>query len=254
MKITKNKYLAYFSIIVILLAILRCMFPNIAKERHFINSNQNKDINSTTDSDNDLTIFFNSRGQVIKSRIYSVPHFYEAFPDSQNVQLATAYKYGVKPVENRQDAEMRKNELVYIGACPYFHVDKLKNSIPYLIPRAAILLNDIGKTFYDSLQIKNIPLHQIIVTSVLRSQEDILKLRTYNGNATQNSCHLYGTTFDICYNRYKTIQDPDKKNRRKVQNDTLKWILSEVLNDLRKHKRCYIKYEVKQGCFHITTR
>jgi hypothetical protein len=30
--------------------------------------------------------------------------------------------------------------------------------------------------------------------------------------------------------------------------------LAEVLNDMRKQGRCYIKYEVKQSCFHITTR
>ena len=28
--------------------------------------------------------------------------------------------------------------------------------------------------------------------------------------------------------------------------------VSEVLNDMRQQKRCLVKYEVKQGCFHIT--
>jgi hypothetical protein len=27
-----------------------------------------------------------------------------------------------------------------------------------------------------------------------------------------------------------------------------------VLRDFREAGRCYVKYEVKQGCFHITTR
>ena len=80
------------------------------------------------------------------------------------------------------------------------------------------------------------------------------KLRNYNRNATENSCHLYGTTFDICYNRYKTVSPPDGEPRRQVRNDSLKYVLSEVLNDLRKEGRCYVKYEVKQGCFHITVR
>ena len=68
------------------------------------------------------------------------------------------------------------------------------------------------------------------------------------------SYHLYGTTFDICYNRYKTVEDPDGPARRQVRNDTLKWVLSEVLRDMRAQNRCYIKYEVKQGCFHMTVR
>lgn len=139
-----------------------------------------------------------------------------------------------------------------MGSNPYFHIDKLYSSIPYLVPRASVLLQDIGRNFFDSLQIKGIPLHKIIVTSVLRSKEDVKKLRGHNGNATENSCHLYGTTFDICYNRYKTVEDPDGPKRRVVRNDTLKWVLSEVLNDLRREKRCLIKYEVHQGCFHIT--
>ncbi len=126
-------------------------------------------------------------------------------------------------------------------------------SIPYLVPRAAVLLNDIGRALLDSLQLKGVPAHQLIVTSVLRTQEDVAKLRNYNRNATENSCHLYGTTFDICYNRYRTVEAPGEK-RRAVRNDTLKWILSEVLNDMRKQERCYVKYEVKQGCFHITVR
>ena len=97
-------------------------------------------------------------------------------------------------------------------------------------------------------------MHQFIVTSVLRSQEDIERLKLVNPNVSDNSCHLLGTTFDIGYNRYKTVQDPDGPKRRVVRDDTLKWVLSEVLRDLREEGRCYVKYEKKQGCFHITVR
>ena len=160
----------------------------------------------------------------------------------------------MKPVKDREDAENRKAELVYIGASPYYHVDPLHQSIPYMVPRAAILLEDIGRAFFDSLAVKGVPLHKFIVTSVLRTQNDVVKLRRFNGNATENSCHLYGTTVDICYNRYKTVEDPDGPARRVVRNDTLKYVLSEVLRDMRENNRCYIKYEVKQGCFHMTVR
>ena len=155
---------------------------------------------------------------------------------------------------NRADAEARKKELVYIASSPYYHVDRLRQSIPYLVPRAAVLLQDIGQAFFDSLYIKGVPLHRLIVTSVLRTQEDVSRLRGINGNATENSCHLYGTTFDICYNRYETVEDPEGPPRRAVRNDTLKIILSEVLRDMREQGRCFIKYEVKQGCFHMTVR
>ena len=88
---------------------------------------------------------------------------------------------------------------------------------------------------------------------MLRSKADVAKLRGKNQNATENSCHLFGTTFDVCYNRYKTVQAPGER-RREVRNDTLKYILAEVLRDMREQNRCYIKYEVHQGCWHITVR
>ena len=80
------------------------------------------------------------------------------------------------------------------------------------------------------------------------------RLQRHNGNAESQSCHLFGTTFDVCYNRYSTLSPPGEPERRAVQTDTLKWVLSEVLRDIREQGRCYIKYEVKQGCFHITVR
>jgi hypothetical protein len=144
--------------------------------------------------------------------------------------------------------------LVYIAASPFYHVDPLKKRIPYLVPRAAVLLNDIGRNFFDSLFVKHIPLHQFVVTSVLRSEDDLEKLRQVNRNTSENSCHLYGTTFDIGYNRYKRVASTDGKVMPEVGNDTLKWVLSEVLRDLRQNGRCHVKHEVKQGCFHVTVR
>ncbi len=208
---------------------------------------------AAADSSNTPSIFFDKNGKEVKHRIFSVPHFGNTFPDQQDVQILAANKHGVNPVQNREEAEHSKGKLVYVGSNPFFYVDKLNNSIPYLVPRASVLLQDIGRAYFDSLQIKGIPLHKIIVTSILRTKDDVAKLRTRNGNATENSCHLYGTTFDVCYNRYKQIQTR-LQPRRQVQNDTLKWVLSEVLRDMRNRNRCLIKYEVKQGCFHITVK
>ena len=181
------------------------------------------------------------------NRIRGVTNYQTTFPDSQSVQIVAAQKWGVRPVKNREDAESRKKELVYVGESPYYHVDRLSSSIPYLVPRAALMLQDIGDAFFDSLYAKGLPFHQLIVTSVLRSMDDVAKLQRHNPNATEQSCHLYGTTIDICYNRYQPLT-------REVRNDTLKWVLSEVLRDKRNEGRCHIKYEVKQGCFHMTVR
>ena len=270
-ELRKHRFLEAFGIVVIVLALVRCVFPSV--------SGVHDEVAVSVDSlAMDTTIENSAAEQDLAQeelplpayatvaatryvpdgdryhRIRSVSSYKTAFPDNNDVQLVAANRWGVKPVKNRKDAEVRKNELVYIDCSPYYYIDPLYSSIPYLTPRAAVLLQDIGQAFFDSLQTKGVPLHRFIVTSVLRTQEDVAKLRRHNGNATENSCHLYGTTIDICYNRYKTVEDPDGPSRRQVRNDSLKYILSEVLNDMRQQNRCFVKYEVKQGCFHMTVR
>lgn len=281
-KTGKRRFVSIFFGVVLFLALIKCLFPGVDgnrddvamaqamqdsleirdrerdAERQVDNRYEDKTDVSSDDKDKERvpvsvkSVFFNDDGTERRTRIYSVSSFQNTFNDLQEVQLQAARKYGVSPVTNRADADRRKDELVNIECSPYFHVDRLSSSIAYLVPRAAVLLNDIGRSYFDSLQIKGIPLHKVIVTSVLRTKEDVVKLRTHNVNATENSCHLYGTTFDLCYNRYITVDDPDSPGRRAVRNDSLKWVLSEVLRDLQKQRRCYVKYEVKQGCFHIT--
>lgn len=261
MKISKTTYLHTFAVVTVVLALVRCAF-----QAEFVPTTDSTAGNDNIAAPGDSVPASQDVAQIpvmesniphdpgfVPHRIFSVPSFKTTFPDSNNVQLLAAQRYGVPSVIDRIDAEKRKSELVYVAANPYFSVDPLKESIPYLVPRACVLLQDIGKAFYDSLYIKGVPLHQIIVTSVLRTEEDVARLRKYNLNASENSCHRFGTTFDVCYNRYVTVQTAAQP-RRQVCNDTLKWILSEVLRDMREAQRCYVKYEVKQGCFHITVR
>ena len=271
----KHRFLEVFGVLVMVLALVRCAFPGIAESSSVVaEMSDSLAVDSLADDFSDAevveTLGVNeSEYEVVQipsvsaryvpdgeryHRIRSVSSYKTAFPDSNSVQLIAANRWGVKPVKNRLDAEERKDELVFIDCSPYYYIDPLHSSIPYLVPRAAVLLQDIGQAFFDSLQVKGVPLHRFIVTSVLRTQEDVAKLRRHNGNATENSCHLYGTTIDICYNRYKTVEDPDGPSRRQVRNDSLKFIMSEVLNDMRQQNRCFIKYEVKQGCFHMTVR
>ena len=273
MKIRKNTYLLGFVIVVALLALTRLVFEGdnkwtTAAELQEVAvdtvttalTESEPPMEATTDSETIASAAPTASIDTIDAittvvpmaisrphRINGVTSYHVEFPDSNDRQLSAARRWGVTPVKNRQDAEQRMKELVYVGANPYFHIDPLYSSIPYLVPRASVLLQDIGRAFQDSLYVKGVPLHRIIVTSVLRTEADVARLRRGNGNATENSCHLYGTTVDICYNRYQPIT-------REVRNDTLKWVLSEVLRDMRRNGRCYIKHEVKQGCFHLTVR
>ena len=264
--ISKSQYLKGFSTIVLILALVRCIFPSVAGKNENLATNDTEVTEADSIAEDTLSVNPKKPHDGEKTKdvvarndnlvevknvhpIIGVLNYNKAFPDSNDVQLASAMALGVEAVRDRDEAEQRKGELVYMAASPYYHVDPLKNSIPYLVPKAAVLLNDIGRNFFDSLYVK-----KFIVTSVLRSQADLDKLKKVNFNVSENSCHLYGTTFDIGYNRYRVVYDPSKPQPRQVQDDTLKWVLSEVIRDLRQEGRCYVKYEVKQGCFHITVR
>lgn len=268
-KLSKKNYLTGFLIITGVLALVRLCCPSVVgthysdqvqpsmegdstalaasemAEDDALEGKRSSQIAISADDPVVLTQFFNPDGSERRTKVWGVGSYRACFPDSQTVQLEAAQRYGVTAVQDRLDAERRKNELVYVGSNPYYDVRKLKNSVPYLVPRAAVLLQDIACNFLDSLQVKGIPMSKLIVSSVLRTKEDVAALRRHNGNATENSCHLYGTTFDIAYNHYTSVTRP-------VRDDTLKWVLSEVLNDLRKQGRCYVKHENRQGCFHVT--
>ncbi|MBR2862786.1 MAG: hypothetical protein IKB97_04405 [Bacteroidaceae bacterium] len=199
-------------------------------------------------------VLTNAQGKRIKHRVTSVRNFRTSFPALNDVQLTTAQRLGIPHIADRDEAARRKDALVYVGDNPFYEVQPLTHSIPYLIPRAATLLTEISRAFIDSLASKGYPFHKLVVTSVLRTQNDIQKLRRVNVNASENSCHQYGTTFDITYNRFVRVQDPDLPKQEPTWGVTLKSILAEVLEDQRQMGTCYVKYEHKQACFHITAR
>lgn len=186
--------------------------------------------------------------------IKGVISYKRSFGDLSEKHLAIAQIIGIPPLSNRKEAENMKEKLTHITNNEHYTVDSLTHSIPYLVPRASNLLDSIAINFLDSLTIKGLNPNKIIITSVLRTKDDVKNLRKKNGNASENSAHFYGATFDISWKRFKKIEDEDGRPLQDVSTDTLKLVLSEVLRDLRQADKCYIKYELKQGCFHITAR
>lgn len=190
-------------------------------------------------------------------RVRGVHSWTECFPDINDVQLVAAQKNGIKPVSSRREIEklIKQRKLVNICHSPYYTVDELTHSMPYLVPKAQHLLNTICLNFIDSLQMKGLPVHLPMVTSVLRTAEDVSRLQRGNGNATPHSCHCYGTTVDITYNRFVPLLGYYDPNAPLLRWDMkMKQVLAEVLNDLRQQGLCYVKYERKQACFHLTVR
>ena len=200
-----------------------------------------------------LAILFPSKNNSVKIKELD---YATLFNDQNGVQLKAAAKFGIQqPLKNRNEADKVRDGLVRIRDNSHYSIAKLTHSIPYLTDGAAELLDMIGKNFLDSLESKGLNPNKIIVTSVLRTQEDVKKLqKSGNPNAVSNSAHCYATTFDIAYTYYDKSWFKNFRFCESVEPEILKKVLGEVLRDLRKQKKCYVKYEVKQRCFHITTR
>ena len=187
-------------------------------------------------------------------RIYDVK-FAKEFNDMNDVQLEVAQAIGIEPVADREDAEKRKSQLVKLEDTDTYVIDSLTHSIPYLIPVAKTLLDDIGRVFQDSLSSKGLNPYKLVVTSVLRTEDDVAKLRKRNVNASENSTHRYGTSFDLSYWRYVKIPDLRGRPYEDVPPEYLRATLSQVLKDFHDQgNRCFVKYEKKQNCFHITAK
>ena len=176
----------------------------------------------------------------------------DKFRDTQAKQVQVAQAIGLKtPPQNRQEAAKMRSQLSLIKSNKNYIVDSLTHSIPYLVPAAVAELERIGAEFADILQRNGLPHYQFYVTSVLRTKEDIKQLqKSGNINATTNSCHNYGTTFDLAYFRFNKVT----RTREYMHQDNLKLVLGQVLLNEQRAGHIYVKYEYKQACFHITVR
>lgn len=172
------------------------------------------------------------------------------FNDLNPIQLDVAQKIGIRPIEKSSDIISRDCPIVFIESCEDFYVEPLTHSFPYLIPKSAELLHEIGRRFNQALQERGGGNYRIKVTSLLRTPNSVKKLKRGNKNSTENSTHLYGTTFDISYSKF-ICDDPEPVHR---SFEDLKNLLGEILHEMRLEGKCYVKYEVKQSCFHITAR
>ena len=185
----------------------------------------------------------------VKLKLRHIGPLRKALMDSNYLHLEAAEQIGTGLIEDINDAWYLPNPLVEIKSCEEYFVDNLTHSYPYLVPQAADLLSEVGRRFNDSLQARGGGDYRIKVTSVLRTPLTVKRLRRVNRNATSTSAHQYGTTFDISYSRF--ICDSINVNR---SFEDLKNLLGEILYDLREEGKCYVVFERKQSCFHVTAR
>ncbi|MCF0219429.1 MAG: hypothetical protein HUK14_06575 [Muribaculaceae bacterium] len=185
------------------------------------------------------------------ARIYvrHVGNYREVFNDSNYVHWQDAENIGIVPLTDMKSFWRIDKRMVKMHSCADFHIDSLTHSEPYLIAEASELLHEIGHRFNDTLAARGGGAYRIKVTSLLRTPKSVKRLRRVNRNASDSSTHMLATTFDISYAQFAASSDSVVRH-----SEDLKGILAEVLFDLRKEGRCWVKYERRQPCFHITTR
>lgn len=173
----------------------------------------------------------------------------QIFCDSNSLQLTAARANGIVPITDVKSAYQLKVPIVLIESCSIYKIMPLHNSMPYLVPKAAQLLHDIGQAFQDTIKARGGKLYRMQVTSMLRTDYSVAQLQKHNLAATQESCHRYGTTFDVSWSKFDCM-DPSYV----INLGDLKNILGEVILNFRNQGRCYAIFEGRHACYHVTVR
>lgn len=187
-----------------------------------------------------ISRFDRQKEEPLVSKTYRTPDvkfngkYKPTFDDIQEVQIKAATSLGINPIRSASDIVelVDKGYLVRVGEGKDYD---LHADYPYLVPAAADLLEEVRRRYHAKYSTPP-PLR---LTSCMRTIDSVKGLKRWNPNSVENSCHLYGTTFDISYSR---MTQQEKKK------------LAQVLYELQQGGYCYVKYEVKQPCFHVTVR
>ncbi len=161
-------------------------------------------------------------------------NYKSTFDDIQEVQINAATSNGISPLRTASEITSltRDRRLIEVGNDSNYDCQA---DYPYLVPMAAELLEEVRKRYQEAAGEDK----QLRLTGCLRTIESVKGLKRWNRNSVENSCHLYGTTFDISYSQMTM-------NERRA--------LGQVLYELQQAEYCYVKFERKQPCFHVTVR
>ncbi len=208
--------------------------------------------------------------------------------DRNSVQIPSARKLGLaEPLKTRADAIPAG--LVEIQNSMFFRTQRMYSSRPYLTAETAAVLKEIGETFQAGLQADGLPTYTPYISSALRSLQEQKQLRKRNGNASRVSAHFYGTTFDISYKNWYSLEDPVPKwlthryvkrlvrrcrglpfagrlsrlyertvgvheSTRQCIKASLRARMRDTLTKMRKEGKIWALEEKNQPCFHVTLR
>lgn len=197
------------------------------------------------------------------------------YQNAQHLARARALGTGRISGQDEVDRLVEEGRLIRIEDNPYYYLQDLTLSVPYVTPDAARLLDEIGRRFHDQLRSLDLPLYRYNISSVLRTEENQQQLRRINPNAARGvSTHEYGTTLDIVYHTYEYHPVPEdvlpptsygflnvhlEKMRIRAYDalgmrywQELQGILGRVLINLQDDGAVLVTLEREQPVFHIT--
>lgn len=197
------------------------------------------------------------------------------YRNAQHLAAARALGVGRVTGQDEIDRLVEEGRLVRIEDNPYYYLQDLTLSVPYVTPDAAKLLDEIGRRFHEQLRNHGLPLFRFNISSVLRTEESQRLLRRENPNATRGvSTHEFGTTLDVVFHTYAYHPTPDdvlpptpysflnvhlEKMRIRAYDalgmrywQELQGILGRVLIDLQNKGAVLVTLEREQPVFHIT--
>ncbi len=183
---------------------------------------------------------------------YTQPVFSKRLNDRVVDYSAEAKREGIKECSDESalmDA-VASGELFRVSSSKGLIIEKFTHSYPYLTTESKLLLVEIGKRFRQKTKGMGLVKARFFVTSMTRTTETMKDLISNNLNASLNSPHLYGNTFDISYARFSIL----KLHKTDCDIKYLKEALAEVIWQLNKEGRCWATYERTQSCFHIVSR
>lgn len=169
------------------------------------------------------------------------------FADKNDIHMPHAEAIGINRITSLRSYWQNTRGMEAVVSCRHYYVDNLTHSRAVLVPQAKRMLEEIGRRFADTLQVRGGGNYRIKVTSLTRTADDVRRLRRVNVNSISESTHFFGTTVDISYADF--VRDPGSEPRTV---DNLKGILSEVLYAMRNEGKCCVLFERKQHCFHVT--
>ncbi len=159
---------------------------------------------------------------------------------------------GIEKCSDASDIGKRvsSRQLCRVKSGRRYKVENMAYSYPYLTRDSKKLLDEIGKRFKKKVKRDGLMGSRFIITSMTRTSKKIKGLGKANINASDNSPHLNGNTFDISYARFSF--------RKLYVTECDKWYmkeaLAEVICQLKEEKKCWATYERNQGCFHVVSR